>query len=71
MKPIIDHIQIRVNSRKEVDELYLRIKEIGANIVYAPQIFEEHGPNYYAMFFKDLDGIKYEIVYNKPEGEVD
>ena len=53
-----------------MDELYLRIKEIGANIVYAPQIFEEHGPNYYAMFFKDLEGIKYEIVYNKLEGEV-
>ena len=64
------HMAFRANSRKEVDELFLRIKEIGANIVYAPQIFEEHGPYYYAMFFKDLEGIKYEIVYNKPEGEV-
>ena len=64
------HMAFRAKSRKEVDELFLRIKEIGANIVYAPQIFEEHGPYYYAMFFKDLEGIKYEIVYNKLEGEV-
>ena len=50
--------------------VYLRIKEIGANIIYTPRIFEEHGPYYYAMFFKDLEGIKYEIVFNKPESEV-
>ncbi len=53
-----------------MDELYLRIKEIGANIIYTPRIFEEHGPYYDAMFFKDLEGIKYEIVFNKPESEV-
>ena len=33
---------------------------------FTPQIFPEHGSNYYATFFKDLDGIKYEIVYNQP-----
>jgi predicted lactoylglutathione lyase len=63
-------VGLRANSRKEVDELYLRIKEIGANIIYTPRIFEEHGPYYDAMFFKDLEGIKYEIVFNKPESEV-
>lgn len=34
------------------------------------EVFEEHGPDYDARFFQDLDGIKYEIVYSKPEGEV-
>ncbi len=53
-----------------MDELYLRIKEIGANIIYTPRILEEHGLYYDAMFFKDLEGIKYEIVFNKPESEV-
>ncbi|BDF34911.1 glyoxalase [Lachnospiraceae bacterium] len=60
------HLAFRANSRKEVDELYQKIKAIGANIVYPPQIFLEHGPNYYATFFKDLDGIKFEIVCNIP-----
>jgi hypothetical protein len=26
-------------------------------------IYPQHGGNYYALFFKDLEGIKYEIVY--------
>lgn len=60
------HLAFRASSREEVDRLYLQIKAIGANIVHAPKIFPEHSPNYYATFFKDLDGIKYEIVYNKP-----
>ena len=60
------HLAFRATSRQEVDELYLKIKAIGAEIVHPPQIFPEHGSNYYAIFFKDLDGIKYEIVYNHP-----
>lgn len=61
----LHHIAFKVNSRSEVDRLYSEIKAIEANIVHAPRIFPEHGPNYYALFFKDLDGIKYEIVCNK------
>ena len=34
-------------------------------IVHEPRIFPEHGPNYYALFFKDLEGIKFEIVCNE------
>ena len=60
------HLAFRATSRQEVDELYLKIKAIGAEIVHSPQIFPEHGSIYYATFFKDLDGIKYEIVYNQP-----
>ena len=60
----VHHIAFRANSRREVDELYSKIKKIGANIVHTPQIFLEHGPNYYAFFFKDLEGIKFEIVCN-------
>lgn len=61
----VHHIAFRANSRNEVDRLYSAIKAIGANIVHAPRIFPEHGPNYYALFFKDLDGIKFEIVCNR------
>ena len=27
-----------------------------------PQIHEEYNPNYYAVYFKDLENVKYEIV---------
>ncbi len=61
------HLAFRAESREEVDGLYQEIRRIGADIVHAPRIFPEHGPDYYALFFKDPDGIKYEIVYNQPE----
>ena len=37
------HLAFRATSRQEVDELYLKIKAIGAEIVHPPQIFPEHG----------------------------
>ena len=55
---------------KKSDKEISKKLNIGANIVHTPQVFLEYGPNYYAMFFKDLDGIKYEIVCNKPNSEV-
>lgn len=61
----IHHIAFKAKSRSEVDRLYSEIKAIGANIVHAPRIFPEHSPTYYALFFKDLDGIKFEIVFNQ------
>lgn len=63
----IHHIAFRAGGRAHVDELYGRIKEIpGVDIISPPRIYLEHGPDYYALFFKDPDGIKFEIVYNKP-----
>ena len=61
------HLAFRAGSRAEVDRLYAEISAIGADIVHAPRIFPEHGPDYYALFFKDPDGIKYEVVYNFPD----
>lgn len=61
----IHHIAFKANSELEVDEIYPKIKAIGANIVNPPQFYPQHGAHYYALFFKDLDGIKYEIVYEK------
>lgn len=60
----LHHLASRARSREEVDGLYLKIEAIGANIVEAPRIFPQHGPTYYAMFFEDPDGIKYEVIYN-------
>lgn len=58
----LHHLAFKAKSRNEVDELYLQIKEIGANIVDQPKFYPQHGACYYALFFKDLEGIKYEIV---------
>jgi len=61
----LHHLAFQAMSRAEVDEVYLKIKETGANIIHPPKFYPEHGENYYALFFKDLEGIKYEIVYEE------
>ena len=46
-----------------MDRLYGELKNIGATIVTPPRVYPEYTPApYYAVFFKDPEGIKYEIV---------
>jgi catechol 2,3-dioxygenase-like lactoylglutathione lyase family enzyme len=59
----LHHLAFRVTSRAEVDRLHLELKAIGATIVSPPREYPEYTPaGYYAVFFKDSEGIKYEIV---------
>ena len=60
----VHHVAFRAASRAEVDALHEQVVAIGATIVHAPRVFPEHVPKgYYAFFFKDPDGIKYEVVH--------
>lgn len=59
----LHHLAFRVRSRAEVDDLHGKLKAIGAVIVSPPREYPEYKPaGYYALFFKDLEGIKYEVV---------
>jgi len=59
----LHHLAFRVKSREEVDELHRNVTAIGAAIVSPPREYPDYTPaGYYALFFKDLEGIKYEIV---------
>lgn len=59
----LHHLAFHVDSRAEVDRLYAALLAMGATIVSPPREFPEYTPaGYYAVFFKDPDGIKYEIV---------
>ncbi|MGE5276541.1 MAG: VOC family protein [Acidobacteriota bacterium] len=59
----LHHLAFRADSRAEVDRLHDEIKGIGATIVAPPREYPEYTPpGYYAFFFKDPDGIKYEVV---------
>jgi catechol 2,3-dioxygenase-like lactoylglutathione lyase family enzyme len=59
----LHHLAFRAASRAEVDKLHSELKGIGAAIVSPPREYPEYTPRgYYALFFKDLEGIKYEIV---------
>ena len=59
----LHHLAFRVGSRAEVDRLHLELKGIGASFLTQPREYPEYTPaGYYAVFFKDPEGIKYEIV---------
>ncbi len=59
----LHHLAFRAASRADVDRLHAEVKAIGATIVSAPREYPEYAPaGYYAFYFKDPDGIKYEIV---------
>ena len=59
----LHHLAFRAESRAEVDRLHPELVRIGAEIVGGPQLWPQHGEDYYALFFKDPEGIKYEIVH--------
>jgi catechol 2,3-dioxygenase-like lactoylglutathione lyase family enzyme len=62
----LHHLAFRADSRTDVDRLHSELKTIGATIVSEPRLYPEYGADYYALFFKDPEGIKYEIVCNEP-----
>lgn len=61
----VHHVAFRAATRKDVDAIYELLLPLGTEIIDPPQIHFSHGPSYYALFFKDPDGIKYEIVCNR------
>lgn len=61
----LHHLAFKAASCEEVDALYEQIKAIGAEIVEAPKYFPQHGEKYYALFFKDPGGMKFEIVFEE------
>jgi len=66
----LHHLAFRAASRAEVDRLHLELQRIGAMIVSPPREYPEYTPpGYYAVFFKDPEGIKYEIVCVEPSGK--
>ena len=65
----LHHLAFKAASRAEVDRLHAELKGIGATIVSPPREYPEYTPpGYYALFFKDLEGIKYEIVCAEHSG---
>lgn len=58
----LHHIAFHVDNTAVVDELYEKIKKIPATIIRAPQYYPEYCPDYYALFFKDSEGIEFEFV---------
>ncbi len=67
LAPGIDHLCFRARSREDVDALYPLVKDMGAEIVRAP----EEGPwapGYYSLSFRDPEGIRLEVNHVPGKG---
>lgn len=58
----LHHLAFHADTPEEVDSLYRQVRDILTVIVRKPQYYPEYCAEYYAFFFKDSEGIEYEIV---------
>jgi len=61
--PGLHHFAFNADSREQVDRLYNLLLDIGATILDPPAEYNQYAPGYYAVFFADPDGMKFELVH--------
>ena len=61
------HFAFRANSRQQVDGLYELLGLIGATVQGPPSTYD-YSPGYYAVYFRDPDNLKFELVFVPNEG---
>ncbi len=59
--PGLHHICLRVADREAVDAAARGLTELGIDVTH-PLLYPQYKPDYYATFFADPDGIRFEIV---------
>ncbi len=64
--PGLHHLCLEVPSKEEVDQIFGALRDIGV-MVTAPSAYPEYAEDYYATFFQDPDGIRFEIVARRED----
>lgn len=59
----LHHLALRAASRSEVDDFHGFLVAAGVTILDPPAEYPQYGPDYYAVFFADPDGMKLELVH--------
>ena len=54
-----------VETKDEVDGVHARAAAAGAEILYAPKLWPQYHPEYYATFFLDPDGFRLEVAASR------
>jgi glyoxylase I family protein len=65
----LHHVAFTATSRAIVDERATWLREQGAEIEAEPREYD-YSPGYYAVFFRDPDGLKLEIVHRPADADV-
>jgi len=58
----LNHLAFHATSRDQVDELTLKVRDKGMEVLYQDRHPYAGGKGYYALFFEDPDRIKVEVV---------
>lgn len=61
--PGYHHLAFAADSRDQVDGLFELLRSEGFRILDPPQAYDNYGPGYYAVYFADPDGMKYELAF--------
>jgi glyoxylase I family protein len=61
--PGFHHCAFSVDRRDEVDAAHALLKERGIPVLDPPAEYPQYAEGYYAVFFEDPDGLKYEVVH--------
>jgi glyoxylase I family protein len=59
----LHHLAFRARSRADVDAFHAFLTREKIVVLDAPAEYPQYGPNYYAVFFADPDGMKLEVVH--------
>jgi len=63
-QPGLHHICLRLPTNAEVDMAARDLGALGVKAT-APRLYPEYAPDYYATFFSDPDGIRFELVAHR------
>ena len=56
------HLVFRAGSPRDVDPIHDAVPRIAARLLHAPRSRPGYCADYYGTFFKDSEGIEYEVV---------
>ena len=59
----LHHLALKAKSRDDVDRFYDFLLHEGITVLDPPADYPQYGPQYYAVFFTDPDGMKLELSH--------
>ena len=61
--PGFHHCAFGVDSRGDVEAMHAMLEEKSITVLEAPREYPQYAEGYYAVFFEDPDGLKFEVVH--------
>lgn len=67
-QPSENRVALRAASRAEVDRLAQVVADAGGRVLEGPELCVDYSPHYYAFFFQDPCGNRWEICCRRADG---